>query len=237
PRSWEKAQQQIEHELAVIEKLGFPAYFLIVTDIVDFCSRSNILCQGRGSAANSVVCFVLGITNAEPISAQLLFERFLSTDRDGPPDIDVDIESGRREEVIQYVYSFYSRDRAAQVANVITYRRKGGLRDAAGALRYPQGTVDAWAMGVADPPVAASELAEKFRGQRRHLGIHSGGMVLCDRPIADVVPMEWARMEDRSVLQWDKDDCAAAGLVKFDLLGLGMLEAIHHMVDLVKETR
>ncbi|APT81929.1 DNA polymerase [Corynebacterium ammoniagenes DSM 20306] len=237
PRSWEKAQQQIEHELAVIEKLGFPGYFLIVTDIVDFCARSNILCQGRGSAANSVVCFVLGITNAEPISAQLLFERFLSPDRDGPPDIDVDIESGRREEVIQYVYSFYGRDRAAQVANVITYRRKGALRDAARALGYPQGAGDAWSKGIAEPPEDVSELAEKFRGQPRHLGIHSGGMVLCDRPIADVVPMEWARMEDRSVLQWDKDDCAAAGLVKFDLLGLGMLEAIHHMVDLVKETR
>lgn len=237
PKSWEKAQKQIVHELAVIEKLGFPGYFLIVTDIVDFCARANILCQGRGSAANSVVCFVLGITNAEPISAQLLFERFLSPDRDGPPDIDVDIESGRREEVIQYVYNFYGRDRAAQVANVITYRRKGALRDAARALGYPQGAGDAWSKGIAEPPEDVSNLAEQFRGQPRHLGIHSGGMVLCDRPIADVVPMEWARMEDRSVLQWDKDDCAAAGLVKFDLLGLGMLEAIHHMVDLVKETR
>ena len=236
PKSWPKAKVQIEHELAVIEKLGFPGYFLIVTDIVDFCRDADILCQGRGSAANSVVCFVLGITNAEPISAQLLFERFLSPDRDGPPDIDVDIESGRREEVIQYVYDFYGRDRAAQVANVITYRRKGALRDAARALGYPQGAGDAWS-GIADPPEDVSSLAEQFRGQPRHLGIHSGGMVLCDRPIADVVPMEWARMEDRSVLQWDKDDCAAAGLVKFDLLGLGMLEAIHHMVDLVKETR
>lgn len=237
PKAWEKAQKQIVHELAVIEKLGFPGYFLIVTDIVDFCARSSILCQGRGSAANSVVCFVLGITNAEPISAQLLFERFLSPDRDGPPDIDVDIESGRREEVIQYVYEFYGRDRAAQVANVITYRRKGALRDAARALGYPQGAGDAWSKGIADAPEDVLNLAEQFRGQPRHLGIHSGGMVLCDRPIADVVPMEWARMEDRSVLQWDKDDCAAAGLVKFDLLGLGMLEAIHHMVDLVKETR
>ena len=237
PKSWDKAKKQIEHELGVIEKLGFPGYFLIVTDIVDFCSRNSILCQGRGSAANSVVCFVLGITNAEPISAQLLFERFLSPDRDGPPDIDVDIESGRREEVIQYVYDFYGRDRAAQVANVITYRRKGALRDAARALGYPQGAGDAWSKGIADPPEDVSHLAEQFRGQPRHLGIHSGGMVLCDRPIADVVPMEWARMDNRSVLQWDKDDCAAAGLVKFDLLGLGMLEAIHHMVDLVKETR
>lgn len=115
----------MRHELGIIKQLGFPGYFLIVCDLVDFCRQENILCQGRGSAANSAVCFALGITNAEPISAQLLFERFLSPDRDGPPDIDIDIESGRREEVIQYVYRTHGRDRAAQVANVITYRRKG----------------------------------------------------------------------------------------------------------------
>lgn len=232
----ERAWAQIEYELGVIEKLGFPGYFLIVCDLVDFCKKTNILCQGRGSAANSAVCFALGITNAEPISAGLLFERFLSPDRDGPPDIDIDIESGRREEVIQYVYESHGRERAAQVANVITYRRKGATRDAARALGYPQGTADAWAKGKGEPPENVRALAEQFEGQPRHLGIHSGGMVLCDRPISDVVPMEWARMEDRSVLQWDKDDCAAAGLVKFDLLGLGMLEALHHMLDLVEET-
>ncbi|MEX3515003.1 MULTISPECIES: error-prone DNA polymerase [unclassified Corynebacterium] len=232
----ERAKKQIEHELAVVEQLGFPGYFLIVTDLVDFCRRENILCQGRGSAANSAVCFALGITNAEPISAGLLFERFLSPDRDGPPDIDVDIESGRREEVIQYVYSAYGRQQAAQVANVNTYRRKGATRDAARALGYPQGSADAWSKGTDEPPADVVALAEEFLGQPRHLGIHSGGMVLCDRPIADVVPMEWARMEGRSVLQWDKDDCAAAGLVKFDLLGLGMLEALHHMQDLVAES-
>ena len=230
------ARKQIRHELGVIKQLGFPGYFLIVCDLVDFCRRENILCQGRGSAANSAVCFALGITNAEPISAQLLFERFLSPDRDGPPDIDIDIESGRREEVIQYVYRTHGRDRAAQVANVITYRRKGATRDAARALGYPQGSADAWSKGTSEPPADVSSLAAQFLGQPRHLGIHSGGMVLCDRPIADVVPMEWARMDNRSVLQWDKDDCAAAGLVKFDLLGLGMLEALHHMVDLVEET-
>ncbi|APT93170.1 DNA polymerase [Corynebacterium phocae] len=236
PEVQEKARAQIKHELGVIEKLGFPGYFLIVNDLVDFCRTNNILCQGRGSAANSAVCFSLGITNAEPISAGLLFERFLSPDRDGPPDIDIDIESGRREEVIQYVFAKHGRERAAQVANVITYRRKGAIRDAARALGYPQGAADAWSKGTAEPPARVEELAQQFLGQPRHLGIHSGGMVLCDRPIADVVPMEWARMEARSVLQWDKDDCAAAGLVKFDLLGLGMLEALHHMVDLVKET-
>lgn len=231
-----RARAQIDYELDVIEHLGFPGYFLIVCDLVDFCRRNNILCQGRGSAANSAVCFALGITNAEPISAGLLFERFLSAERDGPPDIDIDIESGRREEVIQYVFDTHGRDRAAQVANVITYRRKGAIRDAARALGYPQGSADGWSKGIAQPPQPVLELAAQFEGQPRHLGIHSGGMVLCDRPIADVVPTEWARMAGRSVIQWDKDDCAAAGLVKFDLLGLGMLEALHHMVDLVAQT-
>ncbi|MEJ5997502.1 error-prone DNA polymerase [Corynebacterium sp. H130] len=229
----DRARQQVEYELSVIETLGFPGYFLIVTDLVDFCRQSNILCQGRGSAANSAVCFVLGITAVEPIQSKLLFERFLSPDRDGPPDIDIDIESGRREEVIQYVYEKYGRENAAQVANVITYRRKGAIRDAGRALGYPQGSCDAWSRGVAEPPARVLELATQFEGQPRHLGIHSGGMVICDRPIADVVPVEWARMEKRSVVQWDKDDCASAGLVKFDLLGLGMLEALHHMTDLV----
>ena len=231
-----RARAQIEHELRVIEQLGFPGYFLIVDDLVTFCREANILCQGRGSAANSAVCFALGITNVEPVSAGLLFERFLSPDRDGPPDIDIDIESGRREEVIQYTYSTYGRDNAAQVANVITYRTKGAIRDAARALGYPQGAADAWSKGLASPPDRVSSLAAQLKGQPRHLGIHSGGMVICDRPIADVVPVEWARMEGRSVVQWDKDDCAAAGLVKFDLLGLGMLEALHHMIDLVRET-
>ncbi|MFD5867963.1 error-prone DNA polymerase [Corynebacterium sp. NPDC060344] len=230
-----QAWSQLERELAVIDELGFPGYFLIVHDICEFCRRENILAQGRGSAANSVVCFALGITNVDPISAGLLFERFLSPERDGPPDIDLDIESGRREEVIQYVYGRYGRDNAAQVANVITYRRRGALRDAARALGHAPGVIDAWVNKTAEPPGQVAELAEGLRGQPRHLGIHSGGMVICDRPIADVVPVEWARMDNRSVVQWDKDDCAAAGLVKFDLLGLGMLEAIHHCIDLVAE--
>ncbi|EEI15984.1 MULTISPECIES: error-prone DNA polymerase [Corynebacterium] len=231
-----KAMSQIDYELGVIEELNFPGYFLIVHDLVDFARRENILCQGRGSAANSAVCFALGITNAEPISAGLLFERFLSPDRDGPPDIDIDIESGRREEVIQYAYERYGRDNAAQVANVITYRTKGAIRDAARALGYAQGAADSWSKGISRPPEGVEKLASQLKGQPRHLGIHSGGMVICDRPIADVVPVEWARMENRSVVQWDKDDCASAGLVKFDLLGLGMLEALHHMIDLVRDT-
>ena len=233
----QKAWEVIDRELGVIEKLGFPGYFLIVHDIVDHCHSNNILCQGRGSAANSAVCFALGITSVDAVAAGLLFERFLSPEREGPPDIDLDIESGRREEVIQYVYRRYGRDNAAQVANVITYRRKGALRDAARALGYPAGQVDAWTRGTAEAPERVRQLAEQLIGQPCHLGIHSGGMVICDRPIADVVPTEWARMENRSVVQWDKDDCAAVGLVKFDLLGLGMLEALHHAIDQVAAHR
>ncbi|QNQ89696.1 error-prone DNA polymerase [Corynebacterium poyangense] len=232
-----KAKHQIDYELALIEQLNFPGYFLIIHGIVQFCRHSGILCQGRGSAANSAVCFALGITNVEPMVAELLFERFLSPERDGPPDIDLDIESGRREEVIQYVYHRYGRENAAQVANVISYRRKGARRDAGRALGYPQGTIDSWSRRSDKAPEQVEKLAEKFLGHPRHLGIHSGGMVICDRPIADVVPIEWARMANRSVVQWDKEDCAVAGLVKFDLLGLGMLSALHAMIDLVARHR
>lgn len=242
-----KAYAQIEHELAVIESLDFPGYFLVVHDIVDFCKRNDILCQGRGSAANSAVCFAIGITNVDPVANKLLFERFLSPERDGPPDIDVDIESDRREEAIQHVYRRYGRDYSAQVANVITYRGRSSVRDMARALGYSSGQQDAWSKQVDgwtgevpegadhDVPELVLDLAAQMRGMPRHLGIHSGGMVICDRPIADVCPTEWARMEGRSVLQWDKDDCAAIGLVKFDLLGLGMLSALHYMIDLVAE--
>jgi error-prone DNA polymerase len=242
------AYRQIDHELAVIEQLGFPGYFLVVWDIVEFCRRSNIYCQGRGSAANSAVCFALGITNADAVSLGLLFERFLSPARDGPPDIDIDIESGRREEAIQYVYERHGRERAAQVCNVITYRARSAVRDMAKALGYATGQQDAFAKtldrwnGLADVeagdaavPPDVLHLARELEHAPRHLGIHSGGMVICDRPITEVCPVEWARMADRSVLQWDKDDCAAAGLVKFDLLGLGMLTALHEAVDLIGE--
>jgi error-prone DNA polymerase len=255
------AYLQIERELATITELGFPGYFLIVWDIVEFCRRANIYCQGRGSAANSAVCYALGITKADPVALKLLFERFLSPARDGPPDIDLDIESGRREEAIQYVYGRYGRHHAAQVANVITYRPRSAVRDAGRALGFSPGQLDRWARrldgwgplrevtaseapasgtpGSARPddpdavPGAVVDLAEQLEGFPRHLGIHSGGMVICDRPVIDVCPVEWATMPDRSVLQWDKDDCAAIGLVKFDLLGLGMLEVLHRAVDLV----
>ncbi len=225
------AYAQIARELDVIERLNFPGYFLIVHDIVEFCERENILCQGRGSAANSAVCYAIGITNVDPVSHHLLFERFLSEGRDGPPDIDLDIEHRRREEVIQYVYRTYGRDRAAQVANVITYRPRLALRDAGRALGYTSGQVDV--MDPEDPPPAVASLARQMQRLPRHLGIHSGGMVICDRPVGEVCPVEWARMPGRTVLQWDKDDCAYAGLVKFDLLGLGMLAALHDCFDLV----
>ncbi|MGH3897283.1 MAG: error-prone DNA polymerase [Pseudonocardiaceae bacterium] len=238
------AYHQIEHELAVIGKKNFPGYFLIVHDIVAFCRRADILCQGRGSAANSAVCYALGITNVDAVGMDLLFERFLAPDRDGYPDIDLDIESDRREEAIQYVYRRYGRDCAAQVANVITYRARSAVRDVAKALGYSTGTQDAWSKqidrwgplskgDVDEIPEPVLALATELEGFPRHLGIHSGGMVICSRPVAEVCPVEWARRENRSVVQWDKDDCAAAGLVKFDLLGLGMLSALHYAVDLV----
>jgi error-prone DNA polymerase len=184
-----------------------------------------------------------------------LFERFLSTERDGPPDIDIDIESGRREEVIQYVFNRYDRHHAAQVANVITYRSRSAIRDMARALGFAPGQQDAWSKQVGvfgslasdsktgevntghEIPAQVIELARQVLDAPRHLGVHSGGMVICDRPISEVCPVEWARMKDRSVLQWDKDDCAAIGLVKFDLLGLGMLSALHNAVDLIAEFR
>ena len=259
PGAWE----QIDHELALIEALGFPGYFLIVWDLVDFCRRSDIYCQGRGSAANSAVCYALGITKADAVALGLLFERFLSPERDGPPDIDIDIESNRREEVIQYVYERHGRRHAAQVANVITYRAKSSIRDMAKALGYATGqqdafskSADAWG-GVATTAQQRDEghnrlpddvlaMAAEVEHFPRHLGVHSGGMVLCDRPVVEVCPVEWARFTGRpggtvqsetpirTVLQWDKDDCAAVGLVKFDLLGLGMLTALHETIDLIR---
>src|SRR4051794_8701670 len=251
---YEQAMRQIDYELGVIEQLGFPGYFLLLHDIVEFCHTNDIYCQGRGSAANSAVCYAIGVTKADAVALGLLFERFLSTERDGPPDIDLDIEHQRREEVIQYVYDRYGRDRAAQVANVITYRPKSALREMAKVAGLSPGHADAITRWIdrwrskegaftdfreSDdaPPVPAMvlELAEQVQDFPRHLGIHSGGMVMADRPLVECCPVEWARMEGRSVLQWDKDDCAAAGLVKFDLLGLGMLTMLHLAVDLVRE--
>jgi error-prone DNA polymerase len=242
------AYVKLEHELRMIEKLGFPGYFLVVHDIVSFCKAKDIYCQGRGSAANSAVCYALGITNVDAVHWGLLFERFLSPERDGPPDIDVDIESDRREEVIQHVFETYGRRHTAQVANVISYRPRSAVRDIAKAFGYSPGQQDAWskqidrwgAQAVADnediPPHIIA-FANELQTFPRHLGIHSGGMVICDRPVIDVCPVEWARMPGRTVLQWDKDDCASVGLVKFDLLGLGMLSALHYAFDMIQTDR
>src|ERR671936_3009378 len=236
----------------MIDRLGFPGYFLIVHDLVEFCRAQDIYCQGRGSAANSAVCFALGVTKADAVHLGLLFERFLSPERDGPPDIDLDIEHQRREEAIQYVYDKYGRDRAAQVANVITYRPKSALREMAKAAGLSPGHadgltkwIDRWGRDVSAfenvkaegpaVPALVLDLAGQVLDFPRLLGNHSGGMVMADRPLVEFCPIEWARMEGRSVLQWDKDDCAAAGLVKFDLLGLGMLTMLHIVCDLVRE--
>ncbi|MDP9091530.1 MAG: error-prone DNA polymerase [Actinomycetota bacterium] len=259
------AYRQIEHELAIIEELHFPGYFLIVWDIARFCRERGILCQGRGSAANSAVCYALAITAVDAVYYELMFERFLAPERGEPPDIDLDIESDRREEAIQYVYELHGREHAAQVANVITYRPKSAVRDVAKALGYSLGQQDAWSKEIemgyywtpdlwvdpaADPaspiepdrswedtgrpPQAVVELSAELQNAPRHLGIHSGGMVMCDRPVIEVCPVEWGRMAGRTVLQWDKDDCAAVGLVKFDLLGLGMLSALQYSFELIE---
>ena len=239
-------RQRIENELAVIEQKDFPGYFLIVHDIVHFAKSQGILCQGRGSAANSAVCYLLGITAVDSIFYRLPFERFLSSLRDEEPDIDVDFDSDRREEVIQWVFEKYGRRNAAQVANVIQYRPKNAVRDMAKALGHSPGQQDAWSKQVEgwgatlsteadnDIPPAVTELAIELLKAPRHLGIHSGGMVLTDRPVGEVVPIEHARMENRTVIQWDKDDAAWMGLVKFDLLGLGMLAALQYCFDLIK---
>ena len=244
PDASEADRARIARELDVIELKDFPGYFLIVHEIVQFARSRGILCQGRGSAANSAVCYLLDITAVDSIGYQLPFERFLSALRDEEPDIDVDFDSDRREEVIQYVYERYGRRNAAQVANVISYRPKNAVRDMARALGYSTGQQDAWSRQVErwgavlssddhDIPAPVVDLAQQVLTYPRHLGIHSGGMVLTDRPVGEIVPIEHARMENRTVLQWDKDDCAWMGLVKFDLLGLGMLAALQHSFDLM----
>jgi len=247
PRLDEEGRHRIGRELDVIEEKDFPGYFLIVHGIVAEARRRGILCQGRGSAAASAVCYLLGIPAVDPILYRLPFERFLATTRQEEPDIDVDFDSRRREEIIQWVYAKYGRQRAAQVANVIQYRPKNAVRDMARALGYSPGQQDAWSrqvdgwsagLEVADEhdiPENVLEYAGELLKAPRHLGIHSGGMVLTARPVGEVVPVEHARMEDRTVIQWDKDDAAFMGLVKFDLLGLGMLAALQHCFDIIRD--
>src|SRR4051794_22326457 len=245
----QEARERIDHELRIIEEKDFAGYFSIVHDIVAFARSQGILCQGRGSAASSAVCYALGITAIDAVAYHLPFERFISAHRDEEPDIDVDFDSDRREEVIQWVYERYGRHNAAQVANVISYRPKMAVRDAAKALGHSAGQQDAWSKqidgwsaivsgaeaGEHAIPEPVVDLANQLLRAPRHLGIHSGGMILTERPIGEVCPIERARMDKRTILQWDKDACEWMGLVKFDLLGLGMLGALNHMMVLVAE--
>ncbi|MEV7396958.1 error-prone DNA polymerase [Aeromicrobium sp. NPDC092404] len=242
----DEARERIDRELKVIEEKDFPGYFLIVRDIVKEARRRKILCQGRGSSANSALCYALGITAVDSIFYNLPFERFLATTREEEPDIDVDFDSDRREEIIQWVYQTYGRRNAAQVANIITYRPRSAVRDAAKALGHSPGQQDAWskqidawssitAQDTSEVPPQVVSLAQQLLGGPRHLGIHSGGMILTERPIGEVCPIERGRMDDRTVLQWDKDACEWMGLVKFDLLGLGMLGALDHTMRIVAE--
>jgi error-prone DNA polymerase len=255
-----RARRQIDKELALIEKLDLAGYFLIVWDIVDFCRRQNILVQGRGSAANSAVCYSLGITAIDPVEMELLFERFLSEQRGEWPDIDLDLPSGdQRERAIQYVYERYGKLGAAMTANVITYRGRSAVRDIGKVLGFPEtdlarisALVPAW--GWTDPKETAErQFAEAgFSPQKhpliakfldlymtiqdlpRHLGQHSGGMVICEGQLDSVVPLEAATMPGRVVIQWDKEDCADMGIIKVDLLGLGMMAVLEDSIDLIR---
>ncbi len=249
----DRVRAQIEHELAIITELRYEPYFLTVHDLVAFARSRDILCQGRGSAANSAVCFCLGITAVDPSRMEMLFERFVSKERNEPPDIDVDFEHERREEVIQYVYRRYGRERAALAATVIRYRRKSALRDVGKALGLSLDQLDRLASTVAwwDNGVDAGRIAEagfdphstvirkllalvqELRGFPRHLSQHVGGFVIAKGPVSRLVPIENAAMADRTVIQWDKDDLDAMGLLKVDCLALGMLSAIHRAFDLV----
>ena len=258
-----RAQAQIEKELAMIEKLDLAGYFLIVWDIVQFCGRETILVQGRGSAANSAVCYALGITAVDPVKMELLFERFLSEERGEWPDIDLDLPSGdEREKVIQHVYGKYGAHGAAMTANVITYRERSAAREAGKALGFSAEQVDRfakqigrWTFGeirenVEEIPREIEEAGLSIEERRvqhlvrhwirlqnlpRHLGQHSGGMVMAGGRLDEVVPLEPASMPGRVVIQWDKDDCADLGIIKVDLLGLGMLATLEEAIPIIRE--
>ena len=247
-----RARRRLEHELGVIRDLGFAGYFLVAWDIVQFARSRGIYCQIRGSGADSAVCRCISLTRVDPIRLGLPFERFLSHERGRPPDIDIDFEAERREEVIQYCYRRYGRERAAMVANVITYRARSVLQDVGKAFGLTQAQVNGLTRyvdtrdpktlrDVVDLPGGLTsehiyDVCHRLDGFPRHLGIHSGGMVVARRPLWETVPMEWGRMQDRSVIQWDKTDAAAMGIVKFDLLALGALNALHLSVDTIADT-
>src|SRR5271166_5997619 len=258
PALFQRAQKQVAHELALIRKLGLAGYFLIVWDIIRYCQRNGILVQGRGSAANSAVCYALEITAVDPVGMELLFERFLTENRGEWPDIDLDLPSGdKREQAIQYVYTRYGQLGAAMTANVITYRGKSAAREVGKALGFDPETlgkltrlVSAWEWrGPNDtlehqfrsagfdshhPRIAKHlELCTRIQDLPRHLGQHSGGMVICQGQLESIVPIEPASMPDRTVVQWDKDDCADMKIIKVDLLGLGMMAVIEDCLTLI----
>jgi error-prone DNA polymerase len=233
-----KVADLVEHELRLVAELGYEPFFLTVHDVVRFARSRGILCQGRGSAANSVVCYALGITEVDPARMNMLFERFVSRERNEPPDIDVDFEHQRREEVIQYVYAKYGRARAALAATVICYRPRSAVRDAGKALGLPAAEVDRLAKGFAfwdqriKPSNLVFEIAAMLVGFPRHLSQHVGGFVISRGPLAELVPIENAAMPERTVIQWDKDDLEALGLLKVDVLALGMLSAIRRGLEM-----
>lgn len=232
-------ERQLEYELGIIAKMDLAGYFLIVWDIVRKANELGVLCQGRGSAANSAVCYALGITAVDPIGMNLLFERFMSEERQEIPDIDIDFAHQDREKVIQYVYERYGRTNAAMAAEVISYRTRSAIRDVAKALGYSLEQVDAIAKEYeATESLAQSahaqlhEFCRQIDGFPRHMGIHSGGMVITRDPLIRVAPVEWATMRDRTIIQWDKDDLQELGLIKIDLLGLGMLSLLREAFSL-----
>ncbi|MCG2577515.1 error-prone DNA polymerase [Dechloromonas sp. XY25] len=250
-------RQRVEHELELIAELRYEAYFLTVYDIVCYARSVDILCQGRGSAANSTVCYALGITEVDPARAAMLFERFISKERGEPPDIDVDFEHERRPEVIAYIYEKYGRERTALAAALITYRTKGALRDAGRALGFEAARIDALTASLAwwdrreqlperfaeqgldpDSPRVGKWLwiAEQLHGFPRHLTQHVGGFVMSRGPLARLVPVENTAMPERTVIQWDKDDLDAVGLMKVDVLALGMLSALRRMLDMLSRS-
>ena len=256
----DRVRRQLNHELALIEKLDLAGYFMIVWDIIGYCRRHDILVQGRGSAANSAVCYSLGITAVDPIAMGLLFERFLTEDRGEWPDIDLDLPSGdQREQVIQYVYQRYGKRGAAMTANVNTYRSRSAAREMGKVLGFDEESlarlssiVGSWewrdptdtlekqftkaGLDLRHSQIAVYlDLCQRVRDLPRHLSQHSGGMVICQGQLDSVVPLEPATMPGRVVVQWDKDDCAALGLIKVDLLGLGMMSVIHDCIELVQD--
>lgn len=247
-----KVRNIIEHELALIKELNYEHYFLTVHDLVAFARSQHILCQGRGSAANSAVCYCLGITEVDPARVEVLFERFISKERNEPPDIDVDFENARREEVIQYIYNKYGRGRAAIAATVITYRSRSAIRDVGKVLGLDDGLLDHIAKSIywwgsnlkeqlsdADIDYADKKiqqlvfLAQSLLGFPRHLSQHVGGFIISQGPLTHLVPIENATMADRTVIQWEKDDLESLGLLKIDVLALGMLTAVQKCLDMI----